>query len=434
MAKLATLFLFGLLALGAYAFSSEGDDDGVLGLGLGLGDGLGEGPLAKILGGEGDGPLADKPLLRMLLMRRIMGGGAPGPLGGGGAGPLGGGPLAGGPLGGPGPIARAMMANNVPLPLMRAMMMRRMAQGGGPPFAPAMMGGQQPPQLLRSLVLFRILGEKMGKRILEELENRITDARVYTFVTSLSCDCALEYVDADGNMAGFHIDLAKGVCEAAGKKCEVIYDASSNCYTHHSGEHSRAGIGILAKHYDGCLGWMKTHEREHSVAFTAPYWKEGSSSHFYVKSGNPKGFDPTNIQNSHIGFVDGWASDKICLKSHKDDVVGTDHLDDPNVSEFVNNKEELYKELMDEKIDAVFVLDSLVENYNHLNIEQIGEDLPCGSGHSHIMVRKDSHVPEWFDSTLAAMQESGKYYQLCRQAKQNHGAKGEINCLLPGDN
>ncbi|XP_077977916.1 ABC transporter arginine-binding protein 1-like [Glandiceps talaboti] len=327
-----------------------------------------------------------------------------------------------------------MMSQHVPLPMMRAMMMRRMSAGQASPFAPAMAGQQQPNQLLRSLVLFRILGEKMGKKIIDELENRITDNRVYTFASSLSCNCALEYVNDDGEMAGFNFDLVKAVCKQAGKKCETVYDASSNCYTHHSGEHSRGGIGLLAKHYDGCMSWMLTSEREHSVAFTHPYWDEGNDAHFYVKAGNPKGFDPTNIQTSHIGFVDGWASDKHCLKGHRDHIIGTEHLDDPNVTEYVDAREDLFNELKDEKIDAVFMLTSLAGQTNSLGFEAIGDALKCGSGHSHVMVRKDSHVPDWFDPALDNLKTSGKYYQVCRHAKEVHGHKGDIHCMYPGEN
>ncbi|XP_070550108.1 uncharacterized protein [Ptychodera flava] len=270
--------------------------------------------------GDEDGPLSDKPILKMMMMRNLFGGGA---LGGGlGDGPLSERPvlrmmlmkrLLGGDadgLGGVGPLGRALGSDHAPPPMVRAMLMKRLMTGQGP-FQQA--GGESP---MRNLMMFRIMAQKLGEKIIEKAVDLKEEHRVWTFQTTLSCDCALEYIDEHGKMQGFALDLVHEVCKEAGRKCVITYDDSSHCYTHHHGEHSRAGVGLLGKNYDVCLNWMETEERGHSVGFTRSYWKEGAESHFYVKEGNPHNFDPKNLTETRIGFVDGWAADVYCLKHH----------------------------------------------------------------------------------------------------------------------
>ncbi|XP_077977053.1 uncharacterized protein LOC144432662 [Glandiceps talaboti] len=180
----------------------------------------------------GDGPLADKPLLRLLLLKQLFGGSAQ-------------------PSAPQLPLARAMMSQNTPPPLIRAMMMRYAAQNGygGPPLLPGMIASnnQADPSLLRSLFLFRLLGAQMGKKVLDEIERRVEDKTVYSFGSVIICDCPMEYIDDDGVMKGFNLDLINEVCKEAGKKCTIQYVPSTKCYAH-QGEHSSAGEGMYQNH------------------------------------------------------------------------------------------------------------------------------------------------------------------------------------------
>ncbi|XP_070569211.1 uncharacterized protein [Ptychodera flava] len=385
--------------------------------------------------GDEDGPLSDKPMLKMMMMRNLFGGGA---LGGGqlGDGPLserpvlrmmlmrrmlGGGDADG--LGGAGPLARALGSDNAPPPILRAMLMKRLMTGQGPL---QQAGGESP---MRNLLMFRILGQKMGEKIIEKAVDLKEEHRVWTFQTTLSCDCALEYVDEHGKMQGFALDLVNEVCKEAGRKCVITYDDSSHCYTHHHGEHSRAGVGLLGKNYDVCLNWMKTEERGHSVGFTRSYWKEGAESHFYVKAGNPHGFDPHKLAGTRIGFVDGWAADPYCLKHHSsEEQIAEIKRDKPTL--VYEDSEGLIDHLSTDKLDAVFVLDAYVSKAQQLGFEPVGDAVLCGSGYSHGMTRKDSHAIAWFDETLNHMFDTGAYYKLCKHAKDVHGHKGDIKCIL----
>ncbi|XP_077977387.1 uncharacterized protein LOC144432949 [Glandiceps talaboti] len=358
----------------------EGDFYAMVGLGGEDGDGdedAEHGPLAKLLMGEGSGPLSDKPLLRMMLLRKLMG-------------------------------------------------------GGGEGFGP-LSGLQRPTgSLARAMVLFRLLGKRMGERFLAEAKARKESHRVYTFAAALGCDCAFEYLDDDNHMKGFSLDIVEAVCKHAGKHCTVMYDTGSNCYTHVHGEHSRAGDGLMNHWYDGCLTWVRSSERMHSVAFSDGYGIAKTKAHFYTKHGNPHGFDPHNIGGDDIGFLDGWLSDEHCLayphpESHYEGV----HLD-PKHTHYYKTRKELFEAVESEVLDAAFLLDLSAKEADAHGFEHLGgEGLVCGldNGSLHVMTRKDSNVSHWFDEALHAMKESGEYYGLCAKGQHEHGHVSELHCL-----
>jgi len=337
------------------------------------------GPIAKLLTGQGDGPLSDKPLLRMMALRRLMGGT------GAGYGPL--------------------------------------------------SGLQRPTgSLVRAMVLFRLMGKRMGEKFLAEAKARKDSHKVYTFAVALACDCAFEYLDDDNNMQGFSIDLMKAVCKHAGKNCVGMYDTGSNCYTHVYGEHSRAGDGLMNHWYDGCLTWVRTSERMHSVAFTDAYGVAETKAHFYTKSGNPEGFDPAKVKENgyQIGFLDGWLSDEHCLaQPHPDSTLEGIHVE-PKNTHYYKTRKELFEAVENKEIDAAFMLDLGADEAKKHGFDTLGGDgLICGldNGSLHVMTRKDSHVPEWFNKSLKEMKESGEYYGLCAKGHVQHGAQGKFQCI-----
>ncbi|XP_070544308.1 arginine-binding periplasmic protein-like [Ptychodera flava] len=317
-------------------------------------------------------------------------------------------------------LGRALRARHVPPPLLRAVFMQRLGA------AEASQASDSP---LRKLLLLRLVGKQMGEKLISEIKRRKEEARIYTFQTTLLCDCAMEYVDDDGKLAGFFIDLVHAVCEAAKKQCRIMYDASSNCYTHHVGEHSRIGPGLLGKNYDACLGWMETEERGHSVGFTDAFWDDGNEAHFYVKAGNPKGFDPDHVEGKSIGFVDGWVSDKSCLQHHYGQESVAASLK-PH-TEYISDSDKLFEQLEDETLDSIFVIGAIARHAEEHGFERVGGVIHCGTGLYHAITRKDSHLPEWFDETLAEMKENGQYYSVCHKAVQLHGKKGEVKCVTP---
>ena len=52
--------------------------------------------------------------------------------------------------------------------------------------------------------------------------------------------------------------------------------------------------------YDGCLGWVPTVERIHTMQFSLPYLKQ-PYSFFYVTKGKESQFNPKDITGKNIG-------------------------------------------------------------------------------------------------------------------------------------
>nr|XP_006823585.1 PREDICTED: uncharacterized protein LOC100375244 [Saccoglossus kowalevskii] len=373
--------------------------------GAGLFDGS---MLGELEGGEDgglfDGELKDRPILRAMLMKKLFGqdentGGAQPPF----------------------PLIRAMMSQNAQMPVLRAMLARQIMQGGQVPQPLSQDEGLPGP--LRAMILFRLVTPAIGKKIVEGIKERKDAERVYTFQTTLACDCALNYVDDDGEMKGFSFDLIRAVCEEAGKQCRVQYDTSTNCVSH-DGNHPVAGEGLMGKHYDACEGWVKTTHREHILGFTKPYWKDVASSSFYIKPENPTGFDPADITDKKIGFMSGWVGDHSCLT----DITGYSSSTDNYV--YFKDRKAILDALEAEEVSAIFLLDQYANNALQKGYVTIGESRNCaGSGDQHMITRKDNDLSTWWDEALTSMMESGKYYAVCNKARVDHGHMGEVQCI-----
>ncbi|XP_070569209.1 uncharacterized protein [Ptychodera flava] len=282
-------------------------------------------------------------------------------------------------------------------------------------------------QLLRQLMLFRLAGTRMGEYILRGLEKRREDERVYTFSVFDGCNCAIEYHGEDGTSKGFIYDFVDAVCEEAGKRCVVVYNPASQCYTH-EGEHPHAGLGIMGRNIDICMLWMKTAQRQMSVSFTQPILKFDKPAYFVVKVNNPRQFDPTNLTGKKIGFVDGLIGDTFCLAQSKDKYSGADSLKAENIV-YSTDIAELFNTLRKEEVDAVFIMDISLRNFLNGEFERIGESTVCGNENTlHGMKRKDEKLA-WFEDTLSEMKLNGKYHALCHRAKREHGHKGSLQCV-----
>ncbi|XP_070569184.1 uncharacterized protein [Ptychodera flava] len=314
----------------------------------------------------------------------------------------------------PGPVIRALGSARVPLPVMRAMLSRY--------------SEQQDDDTPRNLLLFRLLGEQMGKKIIEGALAMKEDSRVYNFGTFFDCDCALEYLGENAAMVGFLPDLLHAVCEEAGKKCTYQYAPYSECLSHKSGELTRAGVGLLGRNLDVCLSWFKTPERQLSVSYTDPFWVFDNTAYFYVRRGNPGNFDPEKIEGKTIGFIDGIASDFPCLlKGNNMTAIDAERQ---GIKEHYVVEDEIYTLLRNDQIDAAFVLRVSFSDvpFSH-EFDQLGKPLKCSKGSElHGITRKDNLVP-WFNDALRKMKEDGRYYGLCRDAEKKHGHKGSIDCV-----
>ncbi len=92
------------------------------------------------------------------------------------------------------------------------------------------------------------------------------------------------FIDPNGKLQGFDIDIANALCEAAGVQCEFVTQDWDGMIP-----------GLLAKKYDAIIASMSiTQERKQRVDFTNKYYQ--TPARFVVKKG-------TDIQISQEGLA-----------------------------------------------------------------------------------------------------------------------------------
>ncbi|XP_070542377.1 uncharacterized protein [Ptychodera flava] len=100
--------------------------------------------------------------------------------------------------------------------------------------------------------------------------------------------------------------------------------------------------------------------------------------------------------------------------------------------------QEVYKEnfkfLLDDvrhdRIDAFLTFPERITPHLKDEFEFIGDDVGCVTEKSVYGIKRKDNPLTWFDETLKAMKENGKYHALCHQGNIDHGHKGKIDCLV----
>ena len=97
------------------------------------------------------------------------------------------------------------------------------------------------------------------------------------------------YVDPDGSLKGFDVDIAKALCEHMKVECEIVKQDWDGMIP-----------GLLAKKYDAIIASMAiTDERKKKVDFTNKYYIE--AARFVVRKGSNFDLTPEGLAGKKIG-------------------------------------------------------------------------------------------------------------------------------------
>ncbi|XP_070562973.1 uncharacterized protein [Ptychodera flava] len=330
-------------------------------------------------------------------------------------------------------LLRVLMSGRVPVSMSRVMFLRYFDKHGfHTPALPILRGLHGREDLAMTLIMFNQIKNGLENALRDKMKT-VRDDKVYLFQAEPLLNISLYYLE-NTKTKGFFPDLVKEVCKEANKKCEIVYDTYNRCHMSDDRyDYEGAGQGLLAKHFDGCLVSANS-ELANAVALSDRITGYRAPSLFFVPTGNPGNFNPNNIAGRKIGFIHGWESNFRCLKENK--VVGARLLGPHQI--FSQDTNKLVNNVKNQQIDAAFLAlnpeygvddeDLGVFGGTPVGLEPVGDVLYCGDGGA-LATRKDSRVIKWFNASLRRLKKSGKYAEVCRTARIEHGHLGETECV-----
>jgi lysine-arginine-ornithine-binding protein len=206
------------------------------------------------------------------------------------------------------------------------------------------------------------------------------------------------YVDPDGNLKGFDVDLSNALCDAMDAECEIVVQDWDGMIP-----------GLLAGKFDAIIACMgATEERKKAVSFTKPYCR------LLGRFVGPKDADieisKEGLKGKRIGvqrgttyakFLEGVYGDIVEIKTYGS-------IDEHNL------------DLKAGRLDAVVGNEIFMsrwlnspdgKDYKFLS-KPLRHEL-LGTGEANIAVRKeDKELKSEFDEALQRLIESGKHKEI----------------------
>jgi arginine/ornithine transport system substrate-binding protein len=122
------------------------------------------------------------------------------------------------------------------------------------------------------------------------------------------------FVDPNGNLKGFDVDIANALCEAMNRECELMVQDWDGMIP-----------GLLAKKYDAIVASMSiTEKRKKAVNFTEPYYQ--APPRFVAKKGSGLEITKEGLKGKNIG-VQRAATYADYLKDTYGDIINIKYYD-----------------------------------------------------------------------------------------------------------
>ncbi len=129
------------------------------------------------------------------------------------------------------------------------------------------------------------------------------------------------YVDPDGKLLGFDVDIAQALCKQMGAACELVIQDWDGMIP-----------GLLAKKFDFIVASMSiTEERKKAVNFTEPYYVEVGL--FAAKKGADIKFTKSGLKGKKIGVqrATTWANYLEAISGGQADIKYYDTVENHNL-------------------------------------------------------------------------------------------------------
>lgn len=219
--------------------------------------------------------------------------------------------------------------------------------------------------------------------------NKIMDKSELTYALTGAYP-PFNFIDEDGNLTGFDVDIANAIAEEMGVKAKPITTAWDGIVG-----------GLTGNRFDIILGSMAiTEERLKKVNFSDPYYYDGAQ--FFAKTGS--GLDSiADLDNGKVGVVTGT--------TFHDYLKEVDNIGE--ILQFesdVDNIKSVEQGRIDGLVTGKFVGLQAPEKYG-VDIEPVGSLLY--SEDVAIAIRKDDiKLLEEINKALKAIQDNGTYDEI----------------------
>jgi lysine-arginine-ornithine-binding protein len=206
------------------------------------------------------------------------------------------------------------------------------------------------------------------------------------------------YVDPDGNLKGFDVELSKALCETMGAECEIVVQDWDGMIP-----------GLLAGKFDAIIACMgATEERKKAVSFTRPYCR--LLGRFVASKDADFKISKEGLEGKRIGVQRGTTYSKF-IKGVYGDVVEVKtygSIDEHNL------------DLMAGRLDAVvgneIFMSRWLDSPEGKDFKFVSTPLRhklLGTGEANIAVRKeDKELKAKFDEALQQLIKSGKHEEI----------------------
>ncbi|EAR60482.1 ABC transporter substrate-binding protein [Neptuniibacter caesariensis] len=199
-------------------------------------------------------------------------------------------------------------------------------------------------------------------------------------------------INADGELAGFDVDIAKALCEEMKADCKIVAQDWDGIIP-----------GLKARKYDAIIASLSiTPERSRVVSFTDHYY---SNSLTFV-TGKETSFDPKMVEGKVIGAQRATIAGQYL----------EDNLGDKATVKLYDTQDNAYIDLASGRLDAI--LSDKLPAYDWLQskegqaFEFRGEKIDIDDKIAIAVRKPDSELKEKFNKALKAIIDNGTYEKI----------------------
>lgn len=207
------------------------------------------------------------------------------------------------------------------------------------------------------------------------------------------------FVDKEGNLQGFDVDIAKALCEEMGVECEFVVQDWDGLIP-----------GLLAKKYDAIIASMSiTEERKQKVDFTNKYYL--TPARFVAKKGAGIEITKEGLKGKTVGVQRATIHENFLRDNFSDsmDIKSYATQDEANM-DLVAGRVDLVI------ADATVLLGGFLETDEGADYEFVGpgytDEKWFGEGIGIAVRKGDDDLREMFNKAIKAIRANGVYQKI----------------------